>query len=383
MGYTIYKNDASIWCINFTDPVSGKRIRKSLKTRKKAEALHRASDYWERVLIETQKKTRFETYASVFYQPGCPWTERRNKFGRPLKPQTLSKYRWNLENLIIPYFAGMSIEEITDKTVTDFALSLNYDGTTKNDIVGLVKHIIDEAVLDGIRSHGVTVMRFPKTRSKQSAITSATIHKLWPDDMDALYNVWNRPQMRDKAAPWAYATLCAIMLSGGLRSGEARALTRHHIELHNSYGIIYVEQAFDSLGVIGNLKGDRGEGKARVALIPQKTVRLLEHYLNYASDHEYLFTESETPITKDRITQRLRRVVSENDIQERLTPHTLRFTYKSITRALLDEITGELLMGHSDRSMSEWYDRPVLKERASQFIRMGVPEKIQEVWRIP
>jgi integrase len=380
--YTIYQNNEGIWCINYRDQ-SQRRTRKSLKTRKKSEALKLAVEFMEQVIEESRDITRFEQYADQFYKPGCPWTERRASFHRPLAANTLEKYRWYLDNRIMPFFKGMAVEEITDKTVSDFALILKYDGTTKNDIVRLVCHIIDEAVLDGIRTHGVKVMRFPKTRSSQTAISGDTIRLLWPDDLNDLYAVWNNPTMRDRNAPWAYAAMGALMLSAGLRSGEVRALAPENIELQEDFGVVYVERAFGHKLEIKGVKGEVTPGqKSRVAIIPEKTVRILRYYISLTNYSDFLFLEAGSPIDKDRINQRFRRVLTENSITERVTPHTLRFTFKSRTRVLVDEITGELLMGHSSKEMSEWYDRPVLKERAQQFIEQGVHNKMQLLWKV-
>lgn len=378
MDYTIFQNQHGTWAVNYVD-LDGVRQRISLKTKKKSEALQMAKLHIEDYLNSSKQVYEFAEYANIFYQPGCPWTERKAKFNRPLKPQTLKRYRWYLDNVIIPYFAGMSLVAITDKHVSDFALSLKYDGTTKNDIVSLVKHIIDEAVLDGIRTHGVNVMRFPKSRSTYQAINTDTIKKLWPDDFSQLYDVWNTPRMKDKTGPWTYATLTGLILSAGLRSGEARGLGIQHLELFNDYGFVYVERALDRENDLSGVKGDKGEGRARVVIIPEKTVKLLQHYLSLQQPKEFLFIEAGTPIDKNRLNKRLHVVCQANGV-ENITPHALRFTYKSRTRALVDEMTGRLMMGHRSEEMSDWYDRPVLQERARQFKLLGIDEKLQGVW---
>jgi hypothetical protein len=108
--YTIYQNNEGIWCINYRDQ-SQRRTRKSLKTRKKSEALKLAVEFMEQVIEESRDITRFEQYADQFYKPGCPWTERRASFHRPLAANTLEKYRWYLDNRIMPFFKGMAVEE--------------------------------------------------------------------------------------------------------------------------------------------------------------------------------------------------------------------------------------------------------------------------------
>lgn len=386
MNYTIRPNHLGIYFVDFRDPVTGKRIRKSLKTRKQREANTLAPRVIEKYF---NPSILFEEYAAIFFTDQCPWTQRRNAVKKPLDDQTLKKYRFYLTNYIIPYFAGMDVAKITTKQVHNFALTLKYDGTTKNNILALVKHIIDEAVLDEIRSSSIQLMRFPKTVSSQAALSQDTINALWPDDLEKMLAVWNNPKMRDKNAPLMYATMCAVMLSGGLRSGEVRALGVEHVQLFDTHGRIFIERALTGSGSIGRLKGDKrinadshfGNNKARVAIIPEKTVRLLKSWLEVRPESSFLFVEAGTPITKDRLTQRLRRIVTENAIKERVTPHTFRFTFKSRTRALIDEMTGQLLMGHSDTGMSDWYDRPVLEERAVQFEQLGIPEKIQGVWK--
>jgi integrase len=165
------------------------------------------------------------------------------------------------------------------------------------------------------------------------------------------------------------------MVSAGLRSGEARALRPEHLEFRGNYGLVYVEQAVDARGKISGLKGGSA---ARVSIFPEKTVKILERWNQIRTASPYYFNNKGRAMSNALLNKVLGRI--SVGIPEHLSPHVLRFTYKSRTRALVDDVTSRLMMGHTSEKMSDWYDRPVLKERAEQFVQLGIPEKISGVW---
>ena len=184
-----------------------------------------------------------------------------------------------------------------------------------------------------------------------------------------------------------FGTLFALILSTGLRSGEARAIHPEQVivscrgslipmvkegavEAGTVYGLV-IDRMINSDGdlVLHLKKGDEEDPRLRVAVIPEKTVRYLKRWMMIrpAEPADLLFF---SPVRGNR----LRRDELENVLsgalmnagisteERRLTPHSLRFTYNTRMRRLIPGETLRMMIGHLSEEMTDHYTRVQVEE---------------------
>ena len=126
--------------------------------------------------------------------------------------------RGHLTNHIIPAFATIKLTDINPVQVENWLLELKFANSTKNHIRDTFNIVLNEARRERlIKTNPIDdVGRLSKSNyKKRDTLSMEELRTLFPKDEQQLLLVWKRYDL---------AALYFLMLTSGIRSGEARAL---------------------------------------------------------------------------------------------------------------------------------------------------------------
>lgn len=158
--------------------------------------------------------------------------------------------------------------------------------------------------------------------------------------------------------------MLGVFLLAGLRLGEQMALTRGQLDMVN--GLILVDRAVKldekSAQVVGLPKG----GKVRTAVMCDTLKKLFEPIIEGLEPDDYLWpnaTENK-PRMKNLVYATWRRIRSEAELPDDMSPHDCRLTHINWIEKLCPEVSATTLkehVGHSADGVTEVnYTRPLL-----------------------
>ena len=306
----------------------------------------------------------------------CEWIQRVHAKGHSFSKATANMRRGHLKNYIIPKFGNVGLNEINPVQIENWLLNLPLSNQTKNHILYSLNIILKEARRERIIDTNPVgeVGSMSKTLyKKRDSLSLQDIKILFPQEEDELLRIWRRPD---------FIVLYFLMLSSGIRSGEARALQWKHI-VWKQQGILII-QAIKADGSIGDPKASEFRG----IVLPQRLIELLKWWKQrcvYNEPEDFIF-HSQTrgkPIGKEAITAGFKSALKRADIDigdRNLVAHSLRHTYNTIMKGIL---TAEMLReftGHRSEEMTDRYDNPYLIDRLQQF--SSSRKLIDKTWEI-
>ena len=235
-------------------------------------------------------------YAKPFFVWNiCKWTLRRQAQGFSVTESMSNMRRGHVENYIVPQFGELDLQDINPVQIENWLLELDLANATKNHIRSTFRIILNEARRERlIETNPIEdVGRLSKTKyKKRDSLSLQDIKTLFPQDEDKVLRIWRRPD---------FVVLYFLMLSSGIRSGEARALQWKHI-IWKQQGILII-QAIKADGSIGEPKANEMRG----IILPQRAIELLKWWKQrcvYNKPEDFVF-HSQTrgkPVGKEAIT---------------------------------------------------------------------------------
>ncbi len=351
----------SSWYFWFYDQ-NGIRQHKSTGRKKKYEAEQYAQQFL--VLSKSPKPIRLDEYAKDFYVWGkCDWIKRKFARGFAIGSTFAATRRAHLVNHILPEFGTVEISKIEPIQIEKWLLNLDLSNTTKNHILGSFRIILHEALREHLINHNPAKDVELLSRSdykRRDTLTLQEIKILFPEDEKEMLRIWRR---------YDYSVLFFLLLTSGIRSGEARALQWQHI-IWPENGILIVQAAKADKSI-----GPPKSGKVRGVIVPERTMQLLQwwHSLTVCkeqNDYVFIGQDLKKPINKDGISKEFPKALKRAGIDiggRNLVAHSLRHTYNTIMKGIL---TAEMLReftGHRSEEMTDRYDNPYLIDRLQQF----------------
>jgi len=279
----------------------------------------------------------------------------------------------HLENHILPQFGKRYIDDIQMHELEDWLLELKLSAQTVNHIRSTLSLVFQEAKRKKlIASNPVKdIEALPANYRERSAFTLEECAKLFPQDWDELIRIWKYP---------LWAVMHYLMLTTGMRVGEATALMWKHI-VWEKRGILIL-QAVKADKTIGPPKS----GKPRAAIIPERTLELLrkwnritpfcepEHFVFYGRD-------GMTHLSVKHISEKMKGALEKAGINPGdriLVTHSLRHTYNTRMERLIPEAVLRYMIGHQSRKMTERYTHVEPVDRLEQLAEsQGL---LDEVW---
>ena len=373
-------------------------LLKRINKKGKVTWYYRLADDPKRVPHSTSKSTKWEAkqfvenlpaiqndnksimlseYAKDFYNwDKCQWIQRSHAKGHSIAKATANMRRGHLKNYILPSLGKNKLANINAVQVENWLLQLDLSNQTKNHILYSLNIILKDARKERLINYNPIDDVGPMSRlkfKKRDSLSLQDIKILFPQDEDEVLRIWRRPD---------FVVLYFLMLSSGIRSGEARALQWKHI-IWEQQGILII-QAIKADGSIGEPK----ENEIRGIILPQRAIELLKWWKQrcvYNEPEDFVF-HSQTrgkPIGKEAITAGFKSALKRADIDigdRNLVAHSLRHTYNTIMKGIL---TAEMLReftGHRSEEMTDRYDNPYLIDRLRQF--SSSRKLIDKTWEI-
>ena len=250
--------------------------------------------------------------------------------------------------------------------------------STKNHIINTISIVLREATRDGINHNVGQIRRFKLTGKKKDIFTQEEYTKLFPKDRKELIKIW--AGVRDNPDDgFIWAAYMALMLSGGLRPGEARAL---HVDQIYDKGV-YIDKQLDAAKLIAlPKKGTENNPRDRIVALPEYTIELLKECVSIYDAKSYVFIYHGKPIERSISSRRLRDACTRAKIEiegKYIVAYSMRYTYRSRMNNILPRATLMQFMGHSDGSVHDGYLK-VIPEEQFQQIPKRVYAGINEFW---
>lgn len=188
---------------------------------------------------------------------------RKQASNKPISPEILGMKRGQLINHLQPQFCSIPLYEITQVMYEDWRLTLLLANSTKNDITVVINQIMKEAVRDEkIKVNPIqNVESLSKVPEKpRDALSFDEVKKLFPLDYTDAITIWETHRNY---------TLMLLLVTSGMRSGEARALNWADV-IWNDSGLL-ITKAMKDRGEIGCVK----ENREKFVRLPHKTMEML------------------------------------------------------------------------------------------------------------
>ncbi len=269
--------------------------------------------------------TSITKIAKTMYVPGSDHCKRREQFGKSNKLITLQESRRYIEK-IIEDFGDRDIVSLTDKDIHSYLFTKKLSGSWKNRYLEILTEIYEEAKWYDVSVPMPTFTRYSRNTKKASILNTAEIQLLF------------QPENFSSEMLYTFFLVC---LSAGLRSGEARALRKK--QYIASKQVIIVDGFLDQKGnrIEYNKKGSEENPRFRVSLIPEITAQILDAYLEKfpVTESDYIFQMDNKPVRREYLGSTFLRAIKKVKLfsdKRKLVPHSLRYTYVTRMRRLVD-----------------------------------------------
>lgn len=342
------------WCYWFRDPVTKKQV---IKTCKGCKTKRAAIEYVDALpKIETCTASILSVAKDMFI-PGSMHYERRKQFGKSVKKNTLVEAR-RFVNYIIKVFGNIKLTELKVSDVLNFLIKQNKSSSWKNQFIAILKEIYVEAQYQGLDVQIPYFQKFKNTKRKADVFTTEEILDLF--------------QLKNFELREVYL-LFLLTLTGGLRISEARGFRPCQL-LGN--GLIVVDGFMDRQNRIRNnycKTGSEENPRWRVAIIPAKTEDLLIEFIKQEkiAPNDYLFQFNNAPFRIEHLRKKFEQGKIKSGINtagRKITMHSMRYTYVTRMRGLVDTDTVRKMVGHTNEKMTEYYTRLSLDSAAAALL---------------
>jgi integrase len=222
------------WYFWYYDPVSKKQVRKSCGTSKNPVYVKRDADEIIKRLEEKDREylairadaesVTVEEMANAMFRGDSDYVKRRRERGFIKDDSTLKEIQGHLKNFIIPKYGHLKPEGIDAAAVENDLIRMNRSNSWRNRQVSILNFILDEAVWLKMIKYKPVLSTFKFKKGKKDILSAEEIAVLFPEDIGELSRAWDRrKEVSDDG--FMFGVLFALILSTGLRSGEARAVS--------------------------------------------------------------------------------------------------------------------------------------------------------------
>lgn len=307
------------------------------------------------------------------------------------KNKKMAKSTWRAKKFylskIIEKYGNTEIAKLKPREIDKWITDLPFSASVRNQYFSICDDIFKSMYKDNLIQTVPLFERCKVNDTKEKGILSKEeIAFLFPDADDfAAYNkIWTtgiKKNVPDYFAYW-FATYIYIILSTGLRSGEARALCDEQFIENN---ILLLNAMFDSEGERVNhlKKGDEKKPKWRIALLPDKAIKMIENCKKIVTHRStsFFIELNDLPLSKWYTNNHFKQVLKQNGIDvsgRNISAHSLRFTYNTIMRTKIEEDNLRLLLGHDTKKMTDYYDKSKVMDHLPELLSQK--SAINSVW---
>jgi integrase len=368
------------WWYWWYDPDTGRQLKKPAGRAQTVKK--RAQEHIDALPEPSGKRDTVAAVAEGMFSPGSPFLLRRDAKGSGMAAGTLRAYAGFVRKHIIPDWGTVPISQVDGADIEDWLMGKDISNSTRNSMIDCWNMIFREAKRAKIIRTIPMIERFSRSSRRYDTFQVDELAKLFPDDRCRLTWMFRDKEDGDEAE--RYGLMFAVMLltavSGGLRSGEIRAMFRDQVFLERS-GIVVTRSMDIDNHVTLPKKGKSDNPKWRAVLLPSRAISALSWWLEMAPPSGHLFHYRGDPVRREALLTRLRTGMRRAGIREegrKLTVHSLRYTYNTKMETLLSEERLLQFMGHESRQMTLHYSRPYWQERLLAY--QGDKENVERFW---
>jgi len=313
--------------------------------------------------------------AGSMYIPGSAHIERRRQLGKATQIETLMDARKYINRIIADY-GDRAVAGITADEVVNHLFTVDRSGSWKNHYIAFFKEIFLEAARYGCK---ITPPVFPAF-----ALNSKKADKFTGTELAAFFKPENFPDNQ-------LFTFFLLVLSAGLRLGEARAIRKKQVFFNEKLLVVDGFLKRNGLRTEYNKKGTPDNPKFRAVLLPDLTLDYLLAHINNSplGADDLIFTIEGRPVRQEfaenvfsralikaGIAHSAEKLKNEGILKKghitkkadlipdgrKLVPHSLRYTY--VSRMRLFFTAKELLpmTGHTTENMVDYYNRKNIED---------------------
>lgn len=337
-----------LWYYWYYDPITGVQTQKRCKG---CNTKWDAEQYILNLPPITGKSARIKDIAGYMYLHGSMNVKRREQLGKSVNPGTLKCCRQHL-NIILQKFGQLDIRLLTVEMVMNWLILDTHSSSWKNQTLSIIKEIYQEAQWNGIK---ITMPTFPRFRNKPNKADPFTLSEI---------SMLLRPENFEQEDAYMLFLLTA---SAGLRISEARGAKPP--QLITDKQMFLVDGFLDADNQTRYpycKKGSSENPKWRLAIMNQDAVYQLSDFIRRCGrkDSDYIFLYHGLPYRMEYLRKILSIAIKKAGIEKngrKLTPHSLRYTYVTQMRTMLDVDTVRKMVGHTTQAMTEYYTRDSLE----------------------
>lgn len=273
------------------------------------------------LLLRRRRGERVEPTRQTFAQYGREWLERQD-----VRPRTRELYTWALEQHLIPYFGRRRLDQIACEDIAAFISSMRQKGLKGWTITSALRPlsiILTQATRKGRIPTNPMSQLEPGERPKHDDQRPKRILSL--DEMQALI----------EHADSQYRTLLELLLTAGLRIGEALGLTV--ADLDRRHSVIRIEYQLARDGTRSPLKTDESRRAIDIPpLLMRQLIENLELRGALFNKHAFVFaSRNGTGLERKTARAALQRAATAASLnQPHPTLHDLRHSHASMLIAL-------------------------------------------------
>jgi len=305
------------------------------------------------------REITLQEFSAGFYDDTSPWVLRRKaKSSRDSRDSHdfLPQHRARLKNYLLPAFGDQPLKDITRRVFDDWLLECtgirgrkNRTGhpiknSTKNKLMDCMKHIMTEAVDQGIleRSPIEGIKAFGRDEEAREVFNADELKKLFPTDRAETEAIWMN-QM--------WLAYFVVLRDTGIRPGELHAVTWK--DWMPQYGGFPVTKAIEnSTGKVKTTK----TGSVKPAYLSARGVQELliwQAECKHTEPKDLVFSfDGHTPHLTETANKHFRGALKRAGVERRKrTPYCLRHSFATFA---LDELPLDMvqkLLGHSANSL--------------------------------
>ena len=272
---------------------------------------------------------------------------------------------------IIATWGDRPLRSLELSEIMAYLFSVERSASWKNQYIAALNEIYQEGQFLGCKVFKPDFPSIGKTPNKADIFTQAELEQFFKKE--------------NFTHDFYLFFLCS--LSGGLRLGEIRGLTKRQIIFDKKAVIVDGYLKASGVRTNYNKKGSPEHPKLRVVLYPDLTLNLLQDFVttNNIGDNDFVFTYNGHPIGKTMAETAFTKALIKSGIAwdmetlkknghwhkghllapakklipdgRRLIPHSLRYTYITRMSREVDAHTLIKLTGHDSTAMIDYYNR--------------------------
>lgn len=384
---TVEKNGKKVTCWYYWYWKDGKQVRKTCGTRgkpctTKKEALAYIASLDD---VEVNESVTLRVACEGMFDENSEYLRRLRIKGREIMRQTRVSKKGHL-NHILTEFGDRTVNSLRPADYDKWLVSLDVSNSTRNNKAAVLVEMYQDMYYRGIIDNIPVIERYVSNDIKEKGILTLTeIRDLYPDNISDLISIWKMGMDSDYETI-QLAVIFLVLLTTGMRSGEVRAL-QYHQRIRQDAFLLNAMINTDNERVDHLKKGTKNDKKWRIAILPEKTVIMLDYLESLpersSKQTDYIFEKNGKPMTTYQILKRFRQVLDKNgiDVKKRnISVHSTRFTYNSIMRREIDEGDLRLMIGHASQVMTEYYDKSTVLDKLPYLLENK--SSIDTVWSL-